>query len=196
MDYVIGYGTLLSRASIARTLPAEAIAAKAFTPEVLPGFRRVFNVRPARYHSSFRLNGLPIERAAMNAEPDAGAKFNGLAFPVTEDELAALDRREASYIRIRVTAREFSRPQRAVRAFLYTVAPRSAKRTSDIRRLLPRWDDIVIARTGCLAYGNAFLDAYDRTTYLADGRTRMVDYYRARVPMFDWLTTRGASRAG
>lgn len=51
----------------------------------------------------------------------------------------------------------------------------------DIRQLLPRWQDIVWARTGTYAISHAFGQYYDATTYLADGETLMIDFYRQHL---------------
>jgi hypothetical protein len=188
MDYVIGYGTLLSRWSARVTLGREPAAPRRLAPVVVHGYRRLFNARPAKYESSRRLNGPPIERGAMNVEPAEGGRFNGLAISVTRDELVALDVREESYARVRVDASPFGRAGQTFRAFTYMVPLHSHRLCRSIDELLPRWLDICLARAGCLELGREFLDMYDETTYLADGETLMVEHYRRRVPMFDRLT--------
>jgi cation transport regulator ChaC len=40
----------------------------------------------------------------LNIEPDASSAVNGVAFPVRDDALAALDRRERNYVRCDVTS--------------------------------------------------------------------------------------------
>lgn len=51
-----------------------------------------------------------------------------------------------------------------------------------MRRLLPRWQDIVWARTGADAISHAFGQYYDATSYQADGKTLMIDFYRQYLP--------------
>ena len=48
----------------------------------------------------------------------------------------------------------------------------------DIEKLMPLWRDIVWARTGAYRIGETFGRCYDETTYLADGRTLVIDRYR------------------
>ena len=47
--------------------------------------------------------------------------------------------------------------------------------------LLPLWRDIVYARVGAYRISEAFGKMYDKTTYFADGKTLMIDYYKAHL---------------
>lgn len=105
--FLVGYGTLLYRASLGHTIGDVAAGDKSMVPVRVPGYRRLFNLRPDHYEPSFRLSTEPIEAAAMNVEPDDSAAFNGVGFPVTAEELIALDRRERYYRRVCRTIRHF-----------------------------------------------------------------------------------------
>ena len=173
---VVGYGTLLSRASVARTVGPE-VAERTFTPVVVPGFKRLFNLRPQHYEPSFRLSRDPVEVAAANVQRSPGSAFNGLAFGVSRDELSALDERERYYGRIQVTIQSFSDMRPLGSAFVYSAESGSPWVFSEDLQLRPRWEDVLLARSGAYRVGDAFGEMFDQTTFLADGKTRMMDRY-------------------
>ena len=146
-------------------------------PVVIPGYRRLFNLRAEHYRSSNRLGRAPIENGAMNVEPDPAASFNGLAFRVTEVELEILDARERYYLRLVAPAHDFDTRELVGEGHFYSAAVDAEWLERDPGRLLPLWRDIVWARRGAYAIGEAFGRYFDETTYLADGRTRVVDHY-------------------
>ncbi|MCB1021478.1 MAG: gamma-glutamylcyclotransferase, partial [Acidobacteria bacterium] len=97
--FLVGYGTLLNQGSLGHSIGQDAAGAKRIVPVIVEGYRRLFNLRPTHYESSSKLSARGIENAAMNVEPAPGARFNALAFSVTQDELAKLDQRERYYKR-------------------------------------------------------------------------------------------------
>lgn len=179
--FLIGYGTLLSRESVGSTLGPDA-QEKEFLPVVVEGFKRLFNLRPAHYQPSFRVSDEPVEAAAMNVQPAPGFRFNGLAFPVSDVELRALDHRERYYRRVKVEARLFSGGAPPLAAEMYLAAPESPGVAEAPEGLRPAWRDITLARGGAYAVGQAFGEMFDATTYLADGRTLAIDVYRDHLP--------------
>jgi hypothetical protein len=104
---VFGYGSLVSRASIAETLGHEATAP---VPARLKGWRRrwsIYRVNAAHEKTFERVDGEPfrhivglnIERAPEAAEAEWP---NGALIELTEGELERLDRREVRYDRVEV----------------------------------------------------------------------------------------------
>jgi dephospho-CoA kinase len=100
-SHVFGYGSLLDRQARATAQIAH-----------LAGYRRVWNV--ARDNSvdlpgyNFYVDPRDGSRpdvfvTFLNIVPSPGGRVNGLLFPVTAEELAALDIRERNYERIDVT---------------------------------------------------------------------------------------------
>jgi hypothetical protein len=59
----------------------------------------------------------------------------------------------------------------------------------DNDQLLPLWRDIVYARVGAYRISEAFGNMYDETTYLADGKTLLVDYYKDHLEALEDLET-------
>jgi hypothetical protein len=103
-QYVFGYGSLLTR-------DAEPI------PELMPsrlrGHRRTWNVAMdnsraipgyKRYVDPVTGNPPAVFVVFLNIVADADSEVNGALFPVSDEKLAALDRRERNYERIDVTA--------------------------------------------------------------------------------------------
>ena len=105
---VFGYGSLVSRASIAQTLGHEAPAP---IPALLAGWRRrwsIYRVNTAHEKVFERVDGEPFEHiVGLNIERAPGAAEaewpNGALIELTQDELERLDRREVRYDRVEVT---------------------------------------------------------------------------------------------
>ena len=176
VQYIIGYGTLLLRASLGSSIGQSSATDKSLRPVVVDGFIRVFNLEPDHYQPSYKFDESGIERAAMNVEPSAAHRFNGVAFATTIDEIEALDRREAPYHRVVVPMRDFHSSAPAGEGHLYV--GREPWITRDLARLLPLWRDVVWGRKGAYELGEAFGVCFDETTYMGDGKTRVIDVYR------------------
>jgi hypothetical protein len=186
---VVGYGTLLSRASLASSVGAGG-QTKTFLPVVVEGFRRIFNLRPGHYEPSYHLTHEPVELGAMNVQRLEGHSFNGVAFSVSKGEMKVLDEREKYYQRIEVQVEAFpgfvghsvEAAPSGRGAFVYSAGPESPWVIDDPEMLRPHWRDLILAREGAYALGRAFGEMFDATTYLAGGRTLVVDEYRDFLP--------------
>ena len=181
---LVGYGTLLSQASVAQTVGGDA-QEKIFIPVTVRGFRRLFNLRPDHYEPSFHLSEEPIEVAAMNVMASEGARFNGLAFPVSDQELAALDERERYYQRIRIPIEAFDSGRPLGEAWTYSASPDAPAVFEASAGFRPHWRDVVMAREGAYARDEAFGIMFDETTYMADGLTLVVEAYRDQLPSIE-----------
>jgi hypothetical protein len=179
---LIGYGTLLYRGSLGQSIGAESSESKPIVPVIVRNFKRLFNIRPEHYESSHKLNAAGIELGAMNIKPSTGFSLNAVALPVNARELEILDQRERYYRRVTIPIRDFFTGEPLGLGHVYTADLESQWVDSDLHKLLPRWQDIVWARTGSYAISQAFGEYYDATTYLADGETLMIDFYRQHLP--------------
>jgi len=204
---VIGYGTLLSRASLARTVGPEAARRARFLPVWVEGYQRLFNLRPEHYGASLHVSPAPIEVAAANLAPVAEARFNGVLFLLDPEALDVLHQRERYYERVTVRATPFPggvagadggaspefpealEPPEALEgleALVYVGRPDSPWVAPWLGvgpdRLLPLWRDLVLARGSAYRVSPDFGRAFDATTYLADGVIRAVDWYGDRLP--------------
>ncbi|MDQ2677000.1 MAG: gamma-glutamylcyclotransferase [Actinomycetota bacterium] len=127
---IFGYGSLVSRASIAQTLGREA---QALSPARLRGWRRrwsIYRVNTAHEKVFERMDGEPFEHVVgLNLEPAADAPRehwpNGALIELTEAELERLDRREVRYDRIEVDpeAAITAAPHGFDRVFAFTAKP-------------------------------------------------------------------------
>ena len=181
--WLIGYGTLLSLASLARDIGGEAMSAKTYHPITVFDYKRLFNLRPEHYESSRMLSPRGNEDGAMNVQSSQGDSFNAVMFRVSDDELTRLDERERYYDRILVPVHRFEDGEPCGEAFVYSAAPGSPWVIDDPDRLMPRWLDIEHGRTGSYRISPEFGRMFDRTTYLADGSTRVADRY-AEIPQY------------
>jgi hypothetical protein len=193
-NLLVGYGTLMSRDSVAGTVGDSAMR-KPFLPVVVSGYQRLFNLRPDKYQPSFFRTDQPLEVAAMNVTPLDGARFNGLAFPVTDDDLAALDERERYYERVWVPILAFEGRREAEgryvaqrspislgNAWVYSAGPDAPAVFDASDGFLPHWRDVVVAREGAYAVSEVFGKMFDQTTYMPDGRTLVAEEYRDDLP--------------
>lgn len=179
---LVGYGTLLYRGSLGQSIGATLAESKPVVPVVVRDYKRLFNVRAEHYESSHKLSAEGIELGAMNVEPSAGSSFNAVAMKVSAGELEILDRRERYYRRLTVPVHDFTTGEALGPGNFYAAGPESRWLERDPGRLLPRWQDIVWARAGSYAISQDFGRYYDATTYLADGETLMIDFYRRNLP--------------
>ena len=175
-QYIIGYGTLLLRASLGSSIGQSRATQKPLRPVTVDGYIRLFNIRPDHYPSSNKFGASDIERAAMNVEPSPDHSFNGVAFETTLEELESLDHREAPYERVVVPMRDFDSGEPDGEGHLYVGLDPWI--TRDPTLLLPLWRDVVWGRTGAYELGEGFGERFDQTTYLGDGEARVIDVYR------------------
>lgn len=175
---VVGYGTLLLKSSVGDTISQENANEKTYRPVIVRGFQRLFNLKPDHYTVNNVLSQEGIEMAAANVEKGTEADFfNGLAFTATEEELIALDKREYCYERKPVPIYDFETNEFLGEGFTYMGVPDSRFIIRDTKLLLPYWRDVAYARTGAYATSEAFGQTYDKTTYLADGSSKLVELY-------------------
>ncbi len=201
---IVGYGTLLSRASLARTVGEGAARRARFLPVRVRGYRRLFNLRPDHYEPSLHDSSEPIEAAAANLERREEAHFNGVLFTLDPLALDALHQRERYYDRVRVQVEpvpSWDSPSEELESngaeappdgFLPTEALIYVGRPdtpwvepwlgAGPERLLPLWRDIVLARGAAYRIGPEFGEGYDATTYLADGSTLVAEWYGNALP--------------
>ena len=175
---LVGFGTLLLQESLGDTIGADGAKQKRFRPIVIKNYRRLFNLLPDHYTADNRLRNDDTEKGAANIEPAEGFSFNGLAYEVNTADLANLDQRERYYVRREVPYFDFLTDEPLGNCFVYESLPDARWIVRDNAQLLPLWRDIVYARVGAYRISEAFGKMYDESTFLADGKTKMVDFYK------------------
>lgn len=171
-----GFGTLLLQESLDDTVGADA--AKKFTPIVIKNYKRLFNLLPDHYEAYNFLRQDGIEKGAANIEPAEGFQFNGLSFLADPNDLDRLDKRERYYKRSAVTYYHFDTGEELGECYVYESPLNARWIVRNNNKLLPLWRDIVYARVGAYRISKSFGEMYDATTYMADGKTLMIDYYK------------------
>ena len=183
MKYLIGgYGTLLYQGSLNKSLKREKKTKKKiiqYFPYTVKDYQRLFNLRAPHYNSSTKISRDLIENAAANVKKNKKFSFNGLCFYVTEKELMELDKREKYYDRVKTMFYDFETGEELEEGFIY-VSNEKNKHLIDtsVETLLPCWPDISMARSGAYIISDEFGKAYDNTTFLADGKTLAIDFYK------------------
>ena len=175
--FLVGYGTLLLQGSLGQSIGQDSAREKTILPVTVHGYRRLFNLRPTHYDTSYKVSDKPVENAAMNVEPADEMWFNGLGFSADLEELETLDARERYYERRSAPVRDFRSGELVGEGHFYVSRAEAPWIERDPEKLMPLWRDIVWARTGAYRVSSDFGEAYDATTYLADGRTLMMDRY-------------------
>ncbi len=173
-----GYGTLLLKESLGDTVSQESADQKKFIPVMIKGCKRVYNLIPDHYLAENRLGRGPIEKAAANTVFAKGHSFSAIAFEVKTSELELLDKRERYYKRVSAPCFEFSSNKSLGDCYFYMSEPDARWIENDIDNLLPLWRDIVYARVGSYRISEDFGKSYDATSWMADGQTRVVEYYK------------------
>jgi hypothetical protein len=169
-----GFGTLLLQESLGDTVGNQ----KRYIPMIIKGYQRLFNLLPDHYKADNRLRQDDTECGAANIQAAEGFQFNGLCFEADEQDLAALDQRERYYQRVEVPCFDFYTQQALGTCHVYSSPLDAPWLRHRVEELLPLWRDIVYARVGAYRISQAFGEFYDATTYLADGKTLLVDYYQ------------------
>ena len=173
---LVGFGTLLLQESLGDTVRSNS--KKKVTPIIIKNYKRLFNLFPDHYEANNLLRTDGTEKGAANIEPAEGIQFNGLSFEADAKDLERLDKRERYYKRSIIPYFDFETGKDLGICHVYE-SPLDARwlirKNTD---LLPLFRDIVYARVGAYRISNAFGKMYDATTYLADGKTLMIDYYK------------------
>ena len=101
---LFGYGSLLSPRSIDRTLPGFLQRGQRLIPLRARNWRRTWTAVMPNTSALSDGNGFtPKGIAFMNVEPEKGAEALGIVFPVSEEDVKALDIREHLYYRAEIT---------------------------------------------------------------------------------------------
>lgn len=175
---LVGFGTLLLQESLGDTIGADGAMKKRFRPIIIKNYRRLFNLKPDHYVPDNRFRQDGTEMGAANIEPAPGLQFNGLAYNINAADLEGLDKRERYYVRREVPYFDFETGEPLGNCFVYESEPDARWIVRNNAELLPLWRDMVYARVGAYRISEAFGKMYDASTYLADGKTLMVDHYK------------------
>ena len=187
MYWIIGYGSLMHPDSLKRTVPD--IAMGQTKPVRVVGYRRLFNLASVR---AWKKDCTGQQAAAvLNAEADLGSEFGGVAFPVGESGLSALDQREYIYRRkTGVECQDLNSGEVLSQCILYTALSgeelRSQKASFYEKRVHPLGLESLVSKEilpidqylslclqGAYWWGGKFGDHFVRNTFLGDSETSL-----------------------
>jgi hypothetical protein len=163
---IFGYGSLLSIASLERTLKQKYTGP--FLPASLPGWRRTWDVRqPNRAYYSETEDGrlYPDNILYLNVTAHPDSVLNGIVCVVTLEQLFALDEREWMYDRPAVTKNVQDVRIIGGDVYLYVSRPEfvirdvKSPRTAAIRATY-----LEMVESGLSGLGSSFRTAYEQST--------------------------------
>ena len=149
---MVAYGSLMSHQSIRETIPD-----RHFTPVIVKGYQRIFNL--AVEHGKWP-DVLNVGKASRNS-------FNGLLFKVTDAELRKIKEREDDYNLAETWAYDFLTGQRLCRCLVST----DVIVALDQRRRKPSKRYFILCREAAYHVSQEFGVFWDATTYTANGQT-------------------------
>jgi len=182
--FIIGYGSLLSRSSLAKTIGEELAMKKNYIPVIIKGYKRVYNYIPNKYSCSFSPEtryfcaaaNLMIDNNNRENSEESNWFFNAAMIRVSYKELKLLKKREDNYNLKMVKTFDFYNPNRFLsNALLFTVD--NTNYIVKDENIKPRPLDLFLSRNGAFNIGGKeFLKMFDSTSYLADERTTIKEY--------------------
>ncbi len=172
---MIGYGSLLSFESASRTLKHTDLQAREFVKAF--GLQRIFNYEMPQHVLDRWEQPVGSSRiAALNVTATGSPEdwINAVLIPVSPVDISALRERELNYdLRpIPIQAWGDTGPFRVAWVLIENVEMH--RRSS----LLPHPNYTSLCRDACAQLSEDFLKAFDDTTLLADGKTKLGEFLR------------------
>ena len=148
LQYVIGYGSLIS--SEARLRTGEAQGAHAMR---LNGYQRYWQGYP------------PQPRAVLGVRPETGVSCNGILFQVSDTSLESFDARERGYLRVLVPWKRIELLSNGIStdcdgAWLYV--PSDIQLPCEQHPIVQSYVDVAVS--GCLEFNRDFAREFVETT--------------------------------
>lgn len=176
---IFGYGSLINKASAARTLSPEVMST--YKPALAFGLKRVFNYR-AGNTSNWGDPQRPTDLAMLNVSKTDKMEnmVNGVTFEVPLSDLDRLIEREIGYDLIPIPVIAWDDKSDNPHFFVaYTFSASSEQRdgksyVSPCINPVPGY--AMASRDGAATNGKEFLDFWVKTTYLADKKTSFTDW--------------------
>lgn len=197
---VLGYGSLLSEASARETVPG----LERFRLVRVPGYRRIFNKVGVVFFSRHGACHDSLEIASCSTEPAPGCDILCAAFDCPEEEFLALYEREHRFRWVEVEAVEAdggsSRGRICTRysdeEYRLNKCVTDAEYHSRVGQFYQGrlWRDDILPFPRYLSFclraaasqGEAVLDNFLDSSFLADGQTSLRLYLAQRQPPLDW----------
>lgn len=177
---LIGYGSLINKASAARTINTDGTAGR--IPVLAYGAIRVFNYRmpPAYLNERYGTPENSNYIAALNCERTGKAadQFNGILTHIAPNHFEAFRDREKDYALEPVVYQLWSQPESKPEvAYMLELLPGDGSESDRYdSTILPHIAYTQLCQEGALAISDRFLRVFNETTWLADKETRLSQF--------------------
>lgn len=152
MNYnFVGYGSLISHPSM-----METIHDRPFTPVMIKGYKRVFNLSIKKSSDS----------DVLNVEESQNSTFNGVLFQVNEIELKKLMARENLYELKETVAYDFVNGKHLCKCYIVVDSDKSIDKLNKA----PNKEYFVLCREAAYKISTKFGLVWDQTTFTAAGQ--------------------------
>jgi cation transport regulator ChaC len=179
---VFGYGSLINRASLARSVKQPAV--DTMQPAIAFGVKRIFNYK-AKHVVNWGENLDRKEKAMLNLVQtlNIATTANGVTVEVDADDLANLVKRETGYDLVPILVASWDdvigqNPQVKIQVAYTFVAAHELRNHIDYTstEFYPVREYLHAIQCASRRFGDDFAKMWDATTYLADGTTKVRDW--------------------
>lgn len=171
---LFSYGSLMDLESASKTLQPKSLATR--KPALAFGVRRLFDRDvPIKEGSKWCIPVDPEARGMLNIMP-TGSPYdfvNGVVLEATVEDLANLLDREQGYDLLPVVIQDWEKENEFRVAYTFYAPQNSSFTSSNIR---PRPKYYQLSRDAALQFGPLYYLTWFKTTYLADGKTPIVEW--------------------
>ena len=166
MVKIVGYGSLINKASFERTIPWRK-------PQQIwvRGYKRVFNLIPSRLqlYKLYDANHAKGEIAVLNAVPDKDSEFNALLFEINEGELDIIKLRLKSYHAEETDVFDFKTNKKISKVLIFVGNEKCSGEEILNNDILPIPKYVELCKKGAKTVGKNFYKEWLNTTYRGDG---------------------------
>lgn len=179
---LFGYGSLMNKASAARSVKPEAVNSMA--PVVAFGVKRIFNYKASKLEQWGR-NLNPLERAMLNLIPTTtyNSIVNGVVMKIDQEDFTRLVQREVGYDLMPILIADWDsviaeNPKVEINVAYTFIVPDEIRNGIDYTqtKYYPVRGYLHASEAGASAFGKTFLKLFDYTSFLANGTTRIYQW--------------------
>jgi len=163
MKNVIGYGSLISKESLSKTIPI-----RDYSYVWITGYRRIFNLR-TRLLKMYKIGENDERIAVLNVEPEEAGRVNAVIFSASDEELEKLKIRERRYYTKDVEVTDYFTGKSLGRAILFIGKKFAHGERIVSEDYLPVKEYLDKCREACYAVSVQFGKDFDETTFTAKG---------------------------
>jgi dephospho-CoA kinase len=173
--YIFGYGSLMSPASVGRTLKRD-VTLNDLIPVMVQGYRRLWSLKERVFSIALQEE---ISVAFLDIEPVPGAMVNGTLVQINQEEFDYLKIREKNYKCIDITqTTSFEEEDCQIYTFIANEEHKIHDADSQGIYIMRRYVNLV--ESACKQFGNDFVETYKTTTLptslpILDGDYHFVD---------------------